>query len=80
MPVLVAHLPGDREPPHAENLAALASDLGKVAATGSDAHSARELGRSWMEIEDYDDAKDFLEKLRHARHVITAESGSGRRA
>ncbi len=59
--------------------AALASDLGKVAATGSDAHSARELGRSWMEIEDYDDAQDFLDKLRHARHVITAESGTGRR-
>ncbi len=58
----------------------LASDLGKVAATGSDAHSARELGRSWMEIEDYDDPQDFLEKLRYARHVITAESGSGRRS
>ncbi len=59
--------------------AAVASDLGKVAATGSDAHSARELGSSWMEIEDYDDPQDFLEKLRHARHVITPESGSGRR-
>ena len=63
-----------------EAAATLASDLGKVAATGSDAHSARELGRSWMEIEDYTDPQDFLEKLRHARHVITAESGSGRRA
>src|ERR1700674_3316292 len=44
--------------------AALASDLDKVAATGSDAHSARELGRSWMEMEDYFDARDFLLKLR----------------
>ena len=60
--------------------ATLAADLGKVAATGSDAHSARELGRSWMEIDDYGDPMDFLEKLRHARHVITAESGTGRRA
>ena len=60
--------------------AALALDLGKVTATGSDAHSAEELGRSWMEMEDYSDPQDFLEKLRSARHVVTAESGTGRRA
>lgn len=60
--------------------AALAQDLGKVTATGSDAHSAEELGRSWMEMEDYSDPHDFLEKLRLARHVVTAESGTGRRA
>lgn len=63
-----------------EAAAALAQDLGKVAATGSDAHSAEELGRSWMEMEDYSDPHDFLEKLRVARHVVTAESGTGRRA
>jgi hypothetical protein len=33
-----------------------------------------------MEIEDYMDPADFLEKLRHARHVVTASSGTGRRA
>jgi predicted metal-dependent phosphoesterase TrpH len=60
--------------------ARLAEDLGKVTATGSDAHSALELGRSWMEMEEYGDPADFLEKLRYARHVVTAESGSGRRA
>jgi predicted metal-dependent phosphoesterase TrpH len=61
--------------------ARLAEDLGKVAATGSDAHSADELGRSWMEIEgDYSEPAEFLEKLRHARHVVTASSGTGRRA
>jgi predicted metal-dependent phosphoesterase TrpH len=60
--------------------ASLASDLGKVSATGSDAHSARELGRSWMEMDEYSDPHGFLEKLRHARHVITADSGTGRRA
>jgi len=60
--------------------AALAHDLGKVTATGSDAHSAEELGRSWMEMDEYSGAVDFLEKLRHARHVVTAASGSGRRA
>lgn len=58
----------------------LAEDLDKVAATGSDAHSALELGHSWMEIEDYEGPQDFLEKLRYARHVVTASSGTGRRA
>ena len=60
--------------------ARLAEDLGKVAATGSDSHSADELGRSWMEMEDYSGTEDFLEKLRFARHVVTASSGTGRRA
>jgi predicted metal-dependent phosphoesterase TrpH len=66
----------------AENEAAgrLATELGKVAATGSDAHAAQELGRSWMEMDDYTTPLDFLEKLRSARHVITASSGTGRRA
>ena len=60
--------------------ARLAEDLCKVQATGSDAHSAEELGRSWMEIEEYSGTEDFLEKLRFARHVVTASSGTGRRA
>jgi len=60
--------------------AKLAADLGKVTASGSDSHGIEELGRSWMEIEDYMDPADFLEKLRHARHVVTASSGTGRRA
>ena len=60
--------------------AKLAADLGKVAATGSDSHSIRELGRSWMEMEDYADPADFLERLRVARHVVTASSGTGGRA
>jgi predicted metal-dependent phosphoesterase TrpH len=60
--------------------AQLADDLDKVTATGSDSHSAEELGRSWMEMEDYSGTADFLEKLRYARHVVTASSGTGRRA
>ena len=60
--------------------AALARDLGKVSATGSDAHAAEELGRSWMEMDEYSGVADFLEKLRLARHVVTAASGTGRRA
>jgi predicted metal-dependent phosphoesterase TrpH len=60
--------------------ARLAEDMGKVTATGSDSHSAEELGRSWMEMDEYSGADDFLEKLRTARHVVTASSGTGRRA
>ena len=60
--------------------ARLAEELGKVVATGSDSHAARELGRSWMEMDDYTTPRDFLEKLRLARHVVTASSGTGRRA
>ena len=60
--------------------AEVADELGKVAATGSDSHSADELGRSWMEMEEYSGTEDFLEKLRFARHVVTASSGTGRRA
>jgi hypothetical protein len=63
-----------------EAAARLADELGKVTATGSDSHSANELGRSWMEIEPYASPEDFLEKLRYARHVVTASSGTGRRA
>ncbi|HEY4887666.1 MAG TPA: PHP domain-containing protein [Candidatus Dormibacteraeota bacterium] len=68
------------EPDANRAAARLAVDLGKVTATGSDAHAAHELGRSWMEIEDYTSPQDFLKKLRHARHVVTASSGTGRRA
>ncbi len=60
--------------------ARLAADLGKVTATGSDAHAAQELGRSWMEMDDFEGPADFLLKLRSARHVVTATSGTGRRA
>jgi len=60
--------------------ARLAEDLNKVTATGSDSHSADELGRSWMEMEEYSGVEDFLEKLRYGRHVVTASSGTGRRA
>ena len=60
--------------------ARLAEELDKVTATGSDAHSIDELGRSWMEIDEYEGTQDFLEKLRRARHVVTANSGTGRRA
>ena len=55
-------------------------ELGKVAATGSDAHSTAELGLSWMEIEPYTTPGEFLERLRGAEHVITSLSGTRRRS
>ena len=67
--------------PQDNRLAAeLCEELGKVAATGSDAHAPSELGLSWMEIEEYEGPADFLDKLRGARHVVTELSGTQRRA
>lgn len=68
------------EPAANAEAARLAADLDKTTATGSDAHSAHELGRSWMEMDDYTDVADFLAKLKRARHVVTTKSGAGRRA
>jgi predicted metal-dependent phosphoesterase TrpH len=68
------------EPPANRAAAELAAELGNVTATGSDSHGLQELGRSWMEMEEFDGAADFLEKLRHARHVVNTSSGTGRRA
>ncbi len=68
------------EPDANRAAAELAADMGKVTATGSDSHGLLELGRSWMEIEEFDGADDFLEKLALARHVVTSGSGTGRRA
>jgi predicted metal-dependent phosphoesterase TrpH len=58
----------------------LAAELGKVAATGSDSHGVEEIGRSWMEVDEYDGPADFLEKLARARHVVTSASSTTRRA
>jgi predicted metal-dependent phosphoesterase TrpH len=68
------------EPSANRAAAELAFALGKVGATGSDAHSVHELGHSWMEIEPYEGPGDFLEKLAQARHVVTELSGTARRA
>jgi len=60
--------------------AELAAELGKVGATGSDSHGIEEIGRSWMEMDEYDGPSDFLKKLARARHVVTSASGTTRRA
>lgn len=68
------------EAPANRAAARLAAELGKVTASGSDAHGVKELGRSWMEMEHFEGPADFLDKLARANHVVTAESGTGRRA
>ena len=47
------------EPAANRATADLCRQLGKVAATGSDAHAPGELGRTWMEIEPYAGPQDF---------------------
>jgi predicted metal-dependent phosphoesterase TrpH len=68
------------EPSANRGAAELAAELGKVSATGSDSHGVEEIGRSWMEVDEYEGPSDFLEKLARARHVVTSASGTTRRA
>ena len=50
----------------AEDLCAI---LGAAAGAGSDAHSIREIGSVYLEMEDFDGSLDFLAKLQGARIV-----------
>ena len=50
----------------AEDLCAI---LGAAAGAGSDAHSIREIGSVYVEMEDFEGAQDFLTKLREAKIV-----------
>ena len=43
--------------------------LGAAPGAGSDAHTLRELGSVYVEMEDFDGAQDFLGKLRNSRVV-----------
>ena len=53
--------------------AAIAKELQKPVACGSDAHAAAQLGHCWMEMEPFANACEFLDALRRARMVINAE-------
>jgi len=44
--------------------------LGAVPGAGSDAHTLRELGRVYVELEDFEGPRDFLRKLARARIVV----------
>ena len=48
----------------------LRAALGVPGGAGSDAHTLREIGRVYVELEPFEQASDFLEKLRDARIVI----------
>jgi len=56
-----------------ENINRLAEDLcdilGAAPGAGSDAHSLREIGSGYVEMEDFEGAQDFLAKLRGAKIV-----------
>jgi len=58
----------------------MARDLSKPTLSGSDAHSTSELGHSWNEIEPFEGAADFVDRLERARQQRTESSGSHRRA
>ena len=47
----------------------LAKEQGKVASAGSDAHTAREIGRAYVEMPDFDGPADFLNSLAQGRIV-----------
>jgi predicted metal-dependent phosphoesterase TrpH len=48
----------------AEELCAI---MGAVAGAGSDAHTLEEVGSVYVEMEEFEDAQDFLSKLRQAK-------------
>jgi predicted metal-dependent phosphoesterase TrpH len=54
----------------------LCATLGVPAGAGSDAHTLREIGAVYVEIEPFQGAADFLKKLRGAR-IVTGRSGLG---
>jgi predicted metal-dependent phosphoesterase TrpH len=59
-----------RSQPEVNRLAEeLRSTLGVPAGAGSDAHTLREIGRVYIEMEAFDGANDFLAKLRAGRVV-----------
>jgi predicted metal-dependent phosphoesterase TrpH len=47
--------------------AALAAARGLLATAGSDAHTAREIGRTWVELPGFNDASSFLAALAQAK-------------
>lgn len=54
-------------PSHNEEAAAFAREHGLAESAGSDAHSAREVGRAYVEMRDFDSPSDFLVALREGR-------------
>jgi predicted metal-dependent phosphoesterase TrpH len=53
----------------------LRSTLGVAAGAGSDAHTLREIGSVFVEMEAFDGPQDFLKKLRRSKVVIHSKGG-----
>ena len=52
---------------HQERAAKVAQDYGICPCAGSDAHTLGEIGNAYIEMEDFEDEKDFLASLREGR-------------
>lgn len=65
-----------RAPLLADDLRAqeLAARYGIPVAAGSDAHFAREVGRAWTEIEDFETREEFQRKVRYAQLRYTRKT------
>jgi predicted metal-dependent phosphoesterase TrpH len=61
---------------NADNAAALAlaQNKGKLQTVGSDAHTAREIGRATVEIKPFDSPEEFQSNLAQARYQTTLSS------
>ena len=55
--------------------AALAGANGKVGVGGSDSHTRRGIGRTWVEVPDATSRETFLEGLRAGRGIVAGQQG-----
>jgi predicted metal-dependent phosphoesterase TrpH len=65
---------GRSEPEANRKAEDLRTTLGVPAGAGSDAHTLREIGRVYVEMEAFEGPQDFLAKLRRGKVVTHAES------
>jgi len=66
---------GSRLPSQNRTAAALAEAHGKVCVGGSDSHTCRGIGRTWVEVPDVTSREQFLEGLRAGRVVAAGRQG-----
>jgi predicted metal-dependent phosphoesterase TrpH len=66
---------GRSQPEHNRLAEELRSTLGVAAGAGSDAHTLREIGSVFIEMEAFDGPTDFLSKLRRSKVVTHSKAG-----
>lgn len=66
---------GSRLPSQNRTAAALAEAHGKVCVGGSDSHTSRGIGRTWVEVPDVHTREQFMEGLRGGRVVAAGRQG-----